>query len=177
MIGRALAAVVLLWLFGFLVFALRLPGPASAAIATDGIVVPTGGPGRIARGLALLEAGKARHMLVSGVGRQVTVGELARAQQLPERLVACCVDLGREAVDTRSNGLETARWVAQREVRSVRLVTTDWHMPRARFELEQALGSKVTLVPDAIESAPSLSVLLREYNKYLLRRGVVLVGL
>ncbi len=114
MIGRAVAVIVLLWALGFALFAGTLPRPASAQ-KTDAIVVPTGGAGRIGRGLALLQAGQARRMLVTGVDRRVRAAELANVQGAPPALVACCVDLGREAVDTRSNGEETARWIAHRK--------------------------------------------------------------
>ena len=175
MIRRLLGVMLLAWTLGFVLFAVRLPRP-SGAQRTDAIVVPTGGAGRIGRGLALLQAGQARRMLISGVDRRVRPAELALTQGAPLALIHCCVDLGREAVDTRSNGEETARWVKQRGYHSVRLVTTDWHMPRARFELEQSLGDDVVIVADAVRSDPGFAVLLREYHKYLLRRAAALVG-
>ena len=49
-------------------------------------------------------------------------------------------------------------------------------MPRARFELSRVLDDNITIVADGIRSDASLLVLLREYNKYLLRRLAVLVG-
>jgi uncharacterized SAM-binding protein YcdF (DUF218 family) len=58
----------------------------------------------------------------------------------------------------------------------VRLVTTDWHMRRARLELDQALPPGIVIRADAVRSEPNLTVLLKEYHKYLLRRAAVLVG-
>jgi uncharacterized SAM-binding protein YcdF (DUF218 family) len=176
MIRRILGTAILLWALGFALFAGLLPRPAGAQ-KTDAIVVPTGGAGRIGRGLALLQAGQAKRMLVTGVDRRVRPAELANVQGAPPALVACCVDLGREAVDTRSNGEETARWIARHKYNSIRLVTTDWHMRRARFELEQAIGGQVDILSDAVRSNPGFGTLLREYNKYLLRRSAALVGL
>jgi uncharacterized SAM-binding protein YcdF (DUF218 family) len=144
---------------------------------TDAIVVLTGGPGRLARGLSLLQAGRAKRMFISGVGRDVLPAELAYANNAPEPLFACCIDLGREAVDTRSNGFEVAHWVARHHYRSVRLITTDWHMPRARFELSRSLDPKVEVVPDAVRSNPAMTALLSEYDKYLLRRVAVVFGI
>ena len=60
---------------------------------------------------------------------------------------------------------------------SVRLVTTDWHMARARFELAHVLDADILLVADAVPSQPGLVLLLKEYNKYLLRRGAALFGI
>ena len=176
MIRRTLGTVVLLWALGFALFAGTLPRPAGTE-KTDAIVVPTGGAGRIGRGLTLLQAGEAKRMLVTGVDRRVRPAELANIQGAPLALVDCCVDLGREAVDTRSNGEETARWIDRHKYKSVRLVTTDWHMRRARFELDQATGGKVTILTDAVRSDPGFATLLREYNKYLLRRAAALVDL
>ena len=176
MIKRALSLLVIGWCLGFALFAVALPGPAGAA-RTDGIVVLTGGPGRIPRGLALLEARRAKRLLISGVDRTVRPHELALEVDAPSALFDCCVDLGREAVDTRSNGDETARWVRRLGYRSVRLVTTDYHMRRARFELATALGPEVAIVTDAVASEQALGSLVTEYNKYLLRRLSVGIGL
>jgi len=115
-------------------------------------------------------------LLVSGVDRDVKPAELAAEYNTPIELFECCVDLGFQAVDTRSNALETARWVAKREDSSVRLVTSDWHMRRARLELERAMPPNVKIVSDAVSTAPSLTTLFKEYNKFLMRRLAALAG-
>jgi uncharacterized SAM-binding protein YcdF (DUF218 family) len=175
MIVRFAAMTLLAWMLGFAWFAILLPQPLDGR-QTDAIVVLTGGAGRIDRGIALLEDGAAKRMLISGVDRAVRPGELAAQYRASDRLFACCITLGREAIDTRSNAIETARWLERREYRTVRLITTDWHMRRAALELRQALPGRVSIVYDAVPSRPSLTVLLREYNKYLLRRVAALVG-
>lgn len=169
MIVRAIAAMMLAWMVGFAWFAIALPGPADDR-ATDAIVVLTGSAGRIQRALTLLERGKAKRLLVSGADRRVRPAEFAKAYGAPMKLVDCCVDLGNEAVDTRSNADETAEWLSRHGYRSVRLVTTDWHMWRARFELSRVLPANITLVADGVPSEPGLMALFSEYNKYLLRR-------
>lgn len=176
MILRVLGILVVAYVLGFVLFMLALGRPLDAATVTDAIVVPTGGPGRIDRGLALLGEDAARRMLVSGVGTDVRAADLARTYRVPRRRFDCCVDLGREAIDTRSNAEETARWVEAHRYRSVRLVTSDWHMPRARLELAHALGGDVELVGDGVPSNPRLSSLVGEYNKFLIRRVALWVG-
>ncbi len=140
MIRRALSAIVLLYLLGYAVFAVALPRPAGEQ-PTDAIVVLTGGAKRIERGLDLMARNKAKRMLVSGVARTVRAGELAAQYRADDSLFRCCVDLGREAVDTRSNAEEVARWMEKHRFRSMRLVTTDWHMPRA-FRAAPAGGAR-----------------------------------
>ncbi|HEX8625106.1 MAG TPA: YdcF family protein [Allosphingosinicella sp.] len=176
MIRRAVSAILLLYLLGYAMFAVALPRPADER-PTDAIVVLTGGAKRIERGLDLMARNKAKRMLVSGVARTVRPEELAAQYRADDSLFACCVDLGRESVDTRSNAEEVARWMDKHKFRSMRLVTTDWHMPRARFELSRRLGGGISVVGDAVESNPSFSQLFIEYNKYLLRRSAVLVGI
>jgi uncharacterized SAM-binding protein YcdF (DUF218 family) len=173
---RLAAIPTLLWALGFALFVILLPGPADDR-TTDGIVVLTGGPGRIQRGIHLLQAGKARRMLVSGVDRRVKPHELAAEYDAPRRLFQRQIDLGHESVDTRSNAIEAAAWLKKRDYKSVRLVTTDWHMARARFELRHAVGKDVEVVADAVPSEPALVPLLKEYNKYLLRRASALFGI
>ena len=79
---------------------LTLPHPLENN-TTDAIVVPTGGPGRIDRGIALLKAHQARRMLVTGVAPGVRPIDLARTYRTSPSLFSCCIDLGGEAVDTR----------------------------------------------------------------------------
>jgi uncharacterized SAM-binding protein YcdF (DUF218 family) len=174
-IKRLFALVLILYLLGFALFMLALPQPLGDQ-RTDAIVVPTGGAGRIDRGLALLRAGAAKRMLISGVAPQVRPGELAAEYKVPRRLFACCIDLGHKAVDTQSNAEETAAWVSEHGYRSVRLVTSDWHMARARLELVHALGKDVDVLADGVTSHPRFGLLVAEYNKLLLRQIALWTG-
>ncbi len=176
MIRRSIAFILLAWMLGFAWFALLLPQPAPIA-QTDAVVVLTGGPNRINRGLEILEAGKSRKMLISGVDRDVKPPELAAQYRGSAKYFKCCIDLGFQSVDTRSNALETAAWVKRNKVKSLRLVTNDWHMRRARFELDRALPSGISITSDAVRTQPSLGGLFKEYNKYWLRAVASLLGL
>ena len=176
MIRRILSFVLLSWALGFAWFALLLPQPA-ALTKTDAVVVLTGGAHRIDRGLEIIEAGKARRMLISGVDRDVRPVELALEYRRPMKLFDCCIDLGFQSVDTRSNALETARWAAKHKVKTLRLVTHDWHMRRARFELDRALPAGIDVTSDAVSTKPPLGILFTEYNKYWLRATAALIGI
>jgi uncharacterized SAM-binding protein YcdF (DUF218 family) len=176
MIARAFAFLLLLYVLGYAAFAVLLPKAADDR-RTDAIVVLTGGAKRLERGIDLLQRGKADRMLVSGVDRTVRPVELAERYRVSPALFECCIDLGREAVDTRSNAEETSRWLERHKFKTVRLVTTDWHMPRARFELARQAGDDVELLGDAVPSSPRFGQLFTEYNKYLLRHAAVIVGI
>lgn len=176
MIRRLFAFAVLVWVIGFVLFVALLPRAAGEQ-KTDGIIVLTGGPNRIEHGLDVLQRGYARRMLVSGVNLSVGRRDFLIMFHVPPQRFDCCIDLGQDAVDTRSNGEESAAWVKKYGYKSIRLVTTDWHMPRARFELGQALPGDVRILPDAVRSEPDLGILLTEYHKYLLRRVAALFGI
>jgi uncharacterized SAM-binding protein YcdF (DUF218 family) len=176
-IWRLASVAVIGWVLGFALFTVALPRPASDTLVTDAVVVPTGAAGRIDRGLAIVRAGKAKRMLVTGVDPDVRPGEFAVAYKVPTQTITCCVDLGREAVDTRSNADETANWVQTHRYRTVRLVTSDWHMARAALELRYALDGTVEVIPDPVPGTPRFGILFDEYNKYLVRRVVLTLGI
>ena len=176
MIARLVAFVALAWALGFALFMLTLPRPLDDR-RTDAIVVPTGAAGRIDRGIALIQRHDAKRLLITGVAPTVRPIDLALEYHVSPSLFDCCIDLGREAVDTRSNAEETAAWVRAHHYRSVRLVTSDWHMARARMELGNALDDNVVIVRDGVKGEPDLRLLLAEYDKLLLRRVALWLGI
>ena len=173
---RLISLGLLLYVLGYALFAVVLPRAAGDE-RTDAVVVLTGGSGRIERGFEILGRGIARRMLISGVERTVRPVELAALHQVDPRLFECCVTLGRESFDTRSNADEVARWVERRRIRSIRLVTHDLHMPRARYELRKRVGNRLVIVADAVPTNPDFGAIFVEYNKYLLGRAADLVGI
>ncbi|MCL6679386.1 YdcF family protein [Sphingomonas sp. RG327] len=176
MIVRFFSIVLLLYLIGFIVFSVTL-GSSAGGNRTDGIVVITGGSGRIEHGVDMLAKGYAKRMLISGTDPSVTKADLVHRLGGRKRLVGCCVDLGSESVDTRSNAEEAKRWLDKHHYSSFRLVTSDWHMRRARYEFRRVMRDKYRLVPDAVHTEPRFVTLFGEYNKLLLRRIAVVFEL
>jgi len=171
MIARLASFILIGWLLGFALFAVTLGKPAkSSAPASEAIVALTGGPGRIERAAAMLADNKGKRLLIAGADPSVRKEDLIRRLGGRPGLAACCVDLGSESVDTRSNAEEAKRWLDRRGFSSLRLVTSDWHMRRARYEFRRTLGKDYTVIPDAVRTEPRLATLFSEYNKYLLRR-------
>ncbi len=175
MLRRLLAFILLAWALGFVWFAVALPQPAGEE-RTGGVVVLTGGAGRIDRGLEALRAGWAPRLLVSGVDAEVKPHEFAVEYRIGSLQMACCVTLGFAAKDTVSNAVETADWIKAQKLRSIRVVTSDWHMRRAVLELRRAIPPQVEIVPDAVATRPSFKMLFLEYHKLLARLALGLVG-
>ena len=65
---------------------------------------------------------------------------------------------------------EAQRWLDRHKFKSVRLITSDWHMRRAGYEFDRVLGTHYRIVQDGVRSEPSFLTLFGEYNKYVLRR-------
>jgi uncharacterized SAM-binding protein YcdF (DUF218 family) len=174
MIGRFVSLLALIYALGFILFAVTLGQPADPArTKTDAAVVLTGGAGRVEHGLQVIRDKGARRLLISGTDPLVTKADLAKRNPGQERVLGCCVDLGTEAKDTRSNAEEAERWLRQQRYRSVRLITSDWHMRRARYEFRRVLGPEFEMVTDAVRTEPTFLTLFGEYNKYVLRRIAV----
>lgn len=179
-----IAAVALAADFAAFVWTVTSATPPSDARA-DGIVVLTGGADRIPNGVALLAAGRANRMLISGVNPAVSEAAVAGDTPKLAGFSACCVDFGREAADTIGNAAETRKWMDANGFRSVMVVTSAYHIPRSLAEFSQALPNR-TLIPypvvrselglDAWWRNPAAARLLgAEYLKYLLARARLLV--
>lgn len=172
---RLLALVLALYGIGFALFALTLP-KAAGEEQTDAIVVLTGSPGRLERGFALLDQGRAQAVLISGVPRDARPQDYAARYGVDPALFPSKIALGQESVDTRTNAEEVARWLQRRRYQSIRLVTSDLHMHRAYYEIGRRVGD-VSIVTDAVETNPGVAQIYGEYNKYLMARVAGLVGL
>jgi uncharacterized SAM-binding protein YcdF (DUF218 family) len=171
----AVAAVVVAGFAGFL-FNLRST-EVSPERKADGIVVLTGGASRVSDAMELLAAGYGKRLLISGVHPTIAAADISRSVQEGQGLFHCCVDLDHSAVNTRSNAAETRRWVRERGFKSLIVVTSNYHMPRAIVELSHAMPD-ITLVPFAVvgdkwreepwwSSGATFRLVLSEYVKYV----------
>lgn len=169
---------------GFLSFAqhvdtLREPSEIPKA---DGIVVWTGkGGGRLEAGAQLLRDERGERLLISGVNAQNDLENIRTLLNLSEDMAECCLDLDYDAENTTGNARETASWATALGYNHIILVTSSYHMPRAKLEISEAAGRiRITPYPVVREDlkpwykdAERTKRLLREYAKLLrvLARG------
>lgn len=168
------ATATMLWAGGLVWFVHHsLTITADSAIKTDAIVVLTGGRLRLEAGLDLLGAGRARKLFVSGVNPHVDRVELMRVAGHPDGDLSRIV-IGHDADNTQGNARETAGWMRQEGYRSLRLVTSWYHIERSLLEFERAMpGTKIVAEPvfgriDSGEHWLDIALLtVNEYDKYL----------
>ena len=170
------AAILLVGGFGYFVW--ELPDQQIELDRNaDGIVVLTGGDSRVSDGLALLAAGRAKRLLISGVYTGTTSSDIARQVVDYNRLLTCCVDLDYSAINTLGNAVGTRQWTLKNGFHSLIVVTSAYHMPRALAELSHQLPG-VALIPYPVVSerlrvepwwsnGATTKVVLSEYVKYL----------
>jgi uncharacterized SAM-binding protein YcdF (DUF218 family) len=179
LIGGAMAVAFLIG--GFLRFVTVVTSFDDRIVTkADGIVVLTGGRDRVQWGVDLLESGRARRLLISGVHPSTTSEDIRKATEARPNLFGCCVDIDHKAETTIGNAAETADWVKANGFRSVLLVTSAYHMPRALSEVAAAIPG-VVLVPAPVKRSDleigswyhrpmTAKLLLAEYVKYILAR-------
>jgi uncharacterized SAM-binding protein YcdF (DUF218 family) len=181
--------VLIAFIAGFWSFAENIREEPAEPPQAEAIVALTGGSlERLTTGVRLLEQQKGERLLISGVNRIVTDGELYHALNVDPSLGECCIDVGRSAEDTLGNASETAAWAREHNYTNIILVTDDYHMPRSQAELELALP-EADIHPYPVRTRwtdPKLwrsdlgaaSRLGAEYVKYLVIRGrEALIGL
>lgn len=166
-------------LAGFLAFTSQIAAREPASVkSADAIVVLTGGASRIPDALSLLAEGHGRRLLISGVNPATSADMLRRSLPGGEALIDCCVDLGHKALNTLGNAIEAAEWTRSQRFRSIVVVTSAWHMPRALLELGRALPEVEFVAYPVVTTRmqaerwwrdPStLKLLFKEYLKYVM---------
>lgn len=167
-----LFSLFLMWLGGYLWFvnALILKETDSSA-KTDAIVVLTGGQNRLNVAIKLLEEKVAEKLYISGVDEIVSRTELLNLLGSSKELADCCIESGNQAADTVGNAIETMKWVSQNDIKSLRVVTSLEHMPRAMVEFKRFMPGTVFIEHPVGSWRPeniNYFNLSQEYSKYII---------
>ncbi len=165
---------------GFLLFVayISTAKPPTVLPKVDGIVVLTGADGsRLLVGAELLQTGHGERLLISGVNRAIKPAQIQGLLKMQEGQFSCCVDLDYEAENTYDNAHETANWAKALGFEKILLVTSAYHMPRAKMEIAAVMDDvEIVAYPVKTErpdNAPwwggwkKAKLLVREYGKLL----------
>ncbi len=167
-----LFSLALLWLGGYFWFLNELSvNYPNIEQKTDAIVVLTGGPNRLKVAVQLLEDDYGEKLYISGVDEKVTRDELLNLLGSSKELADCCIESGNQATDTLGNAIETMAWVTKNKIKSLRVVTSLAHMPRAMVEFKRFMPEIIFIEhPVGILQLKNMSYfrLSQEYSKYII---------
>jgi uncharacterized SAM-binding protein YcdF (DUF218 family) len=163
----------------FLVFVATLPpGETDSDISADGIVVLTGTAiERLTTGIHLLEEGRGKRLLISGVYQGQGYDDIAKLGH-DRASIDCCLDLDYNAETTVENAIQAAQWARVHEFSSLLIVTSAHHVPRAMVELRRAMPHirliAYPVVPQNVQLENwwrypgTFALLVGEYARYIL---------
>jgi uncharacterized SAM-binding protein YcdF (DUF218 family) len=170
--------VAVVAMIGLFQFAGSIPkGVDDVSSRTDAIVVLTGGSERLTTGVDLLADGIANRVFVTGVHPSVDRESFLQLAGANGESLSTRIDTGHAANDTLGNARESALWMRENEYRSLRLVTSDYHMPRSLLEFRRAMPA-ATIIPHPVFSQSVKSgdwwrfpgtamLIISEYVKFL----------
>lgn len=176
--SRALAlfaALLLVPIGGFFLFLAEVQASTSSKPEkADAIVALSGDPRRSVVAVDLLKKGFGSYLIIVGQDNQHEVDLLRRDNPL---LFACCVKVDHSSTNTAQDAHLVRKLISTPTPNSLLLVTSSFHIPRARNELANVLpGTRITGVgipdefyrPAAILSNSDVaSAFVRQYLMYI----------
>lgn len=173
-------AIIGIWAGGFYTFVRHINSyNIDSSTETDAIIVLTGGKNRIAEGIRLLNENMAEKLFISGVPEDISIRDIenmAYIQADDENKII----LGRRATNTIENASETVDWIIENNIKSIRLITSNYHIPRTlqEFGVYTAFGENLEVIlhpvyspnvnPKWWNSWGTFKLLVMEYNKFLI---------
>jgi len=137
----------------------------------DGIVVLTGDQFRIAKGIELLKRNPNKKLLISGVNKNINPVDIMKEFPNSKNFFQCCIDIGKDAKNTFENIIETFEWMKSNEFTSIIIVTSDYHLPRVKLEINRFIDNQQifyeAVKTDESDSILRLKKITLEYIKYI----------
>ena len=137
----------------------------------DGIVVLTGDQFRIAKGIELLKRNPNKKLLISGVNKNINPVDIMKEFPSSINFFQCCIDIGKDAKNTFENIIETFEWMKSNEFTSIIIVTSDYHLPRVKLEINRFIDNQQifyeAVKTDESDSILRLKKITLEYIKYI----------
>lgn len=175
----SLALIVLLALAVlFIDFTYKTFSMSQRQVKTDAIVVLAGGRGRVEEGVRLYRDHQSRYLFLVGVDPSVKKSDLFRereGEQMGEE-----VFLEKESRNTLENALYCREMLLKKEIGSIMLITSRYHMKRATLIFRNILPKDVAIYPHPVDSknlkeewwnhGGSFRLLFTEFYKYCLFR-------
>lgn len=171
-----LIPAVAFWFAGLAVFNYHIHHyEADTTTQTDAIIALTGGSNRIKEAVELANNGFSGTLFISGVEKGISMKEIEHTQKL-KLTPQCRVIVEQNSTNTVENAIKTSEWIKQNNIRSIRLVTSNYHIPRSYIEFKsQNEGVKIIINPVYSEKVSdkwwknpgSFALIASEYTKFL----------
>lgn len=172
--------IFIAWALGFVLFTRYINSfDIDTNTKTDAIIVLTGGRNRISEGIRLLNENLADKLFISGVPENISIGQIEKQAKIKAD-DENKIELGRKAKNTIENAIETEEWIKKNNIKSIRLVTSSYHIPRSlqEFIVYVTMGNDLKVVLNPIyspnvnhkwwKSWGTFRLLMMEYNKFLI---------
>ena len=168
--------LIFVWFVGFVQFNYKINNvEIDEDIKTDAIVALTGGRNRISKAIKLLNNDMAEKLLISGVYEGTSIEELKERNGVEITSIGG-ITLDKKSQNTVENAIETMTWIEANNIKSIRLVTSNYHIPRSMVEF-RGHNRDLIIVPHPVFSDRipkewwrtwrSFRLLGMEYNKFL----------
>jgi uncharacterized SAM-binding protein YcdF (DUF218 family) len=173
-----LALAILFVDFAYKTFSLK-----QRELKTDAIVVLTGGRGRVEEGLRLYREHKALWLFFIGVDPAVQKGDLLKSGDREKDEGVLMEKVSR---NTLENAFYARDLIVKKDIHSIRLITSRYHMKRATLIFRNLLPKDVAIYPYPVDTknlkekwwndGGSFRLLFSEFYKYCLFRFFFLFG-
>ncbi len=111
----------------------------------DAVVVLSGGLGRVEEGLKLLKAGKGEYLIISGVDKDSDIKSIFFLHDPVDFVDNKRIILEKSSSSTFENARDVKKIVDRRGFKSIILITSAYHIKRARFIFFKVLPEDVKI--------------------------------
>lgn len=143
---------------------------------TDAIIALTGGSNRIKEAALLLNNDFSPILFISGVEKGISFHEILNVQKI-NISSGRKVFIERTSTNTVENAINTNEWIKNKNIKTIRLVTSNYHMPRSYLEFKSQNPGLIIIENPVFSSNVShkwwknwgtFTLLASEYSKFLI---------
>ncbi len=167
-IALTILTIFAIWASGFIYYIYLINSYKTSSNTANAIIVFAGGGHKIETGIALLKAGYAPILFITGIETADQLKNLLKENNVLEQQVI----LAPNQIMSEDNYIEKASdFILKYNLTSVRLVAYNYDMPSIVNNLSKATSysnNNVYIVPYPVPSKQNYTILIKRYNNYLL---------
>ncbi len=166
----------LIWFVGFIFFVNKISHyDVQNVTAAQAAIVLTGGEKRIEEGVKVLQQKLVTKLFITGVDYKVRhkkeilyIDELHKMDN---------IEIGQEATTTTGNAIEARDWIIKNHIKTAKIVTANYHMPRSILEFKYRIHgidfnahpvfSQQLNINNWWHNKNTFILLAKEYTKYI----------